>query len=144
MKWTGFGRKPSWPNFKVLYRHRLEGLMKTTKNHSQDSHSPGRYLNPGPPECEAGVLTTRTLRSVWAQQIWVGSSEGIKGKVSGPSETFRKGGSSPPSRVFCGLSFSFLLLLLRGNVSQSVNYPVELCIQKIWVHLTLGFAVHSF
>jgi hypothetical protein len=42
----------------------LEGLRKTTKNLSQDSRSPGRDLNPGPPEYEAGVLTTRPRRLV--------------------------------------------------------------------------------
>jgi hypothetical protein len=35
-----------------------------TKNLSQDSRSPGRDLKPGPPEYEAGVLTTRPRRSV--------------------------------------------------------------------------------
>jgi hypothetical protein len=35
--------------------------MKTL---SQNSRSPGRYLNPGPPEYEAGVLPTRLRRSV--------------------------------------------------------------------------------
>jgi hypothetical protein len=38
--------------------------MKTTKNLNQDSQSPGRVLNPGPPENEAGVLTTGPRRSV--------------------------------------------------------------------------------
>jgi hypothetical protein len=37
----------------------LEGLMKTTKDLSQDSRFPGRDLNPGPPEYEAVVLTTQ-------------------------------------------------------------------------------------
>jgi hypothetical protein len=38
---------------------RLEGLRKTTATLSQDSWFPGPDLNPGPPEYEAGVLTTR-------------------------------------------------------------------------------------
>jgi hypothetical protein len=38
----------------------LEGLRKFTENFSQDSPSPGQYFNPGPPEYEAGVLTTRS------------------------------------------------------------------------------------
>jgi hypothetical protein len=42
----------------------LEGMRKTTKNLSQDSRSPGRGLNPGLPEYEAGVLITRPQRSV--------------------------------------------------------------------------------
>jgi hypothetical protein len=52
---------------------RLEGLRKTTKILNQDSLSPGRDLNPGPPEYEAGVLTTRPWRSVvpWGRgQRW--------------------------------------------------------------------------
>jgi NADPH-dependent 7-cyano-7-deazaguanine reductase QueF len=33
------------------------------KNPNQDSRSPGRDFNPGPPEYETGVLTTRPRRS---------------------------------------------------------------------------------
>jgi hypothetical protein len=40
------------------------GSEKTHENLSQDSQSPGRDFNPGPPEYEAGVLTARTRRSV--------------------------------------------------------------------------------
>jgi hypothetical protein len=36
---------------------RLEELGKTTKNLSQDGVSPGRDLNPGSTEYEAGALT---------------------------------------------------------------------------------------
>jgi hypothetical protein len=36
----------------------LEGLRKTTKSLSQNSISPCRNRNPGPPEYEAGILTT--------------------------------------------------------------------------------------
>jgi hypothetical protein len=43
--------------------NRLEGLWKTDEN-IQDSLSPGRDLNPVPPEYEAGVLTTQARRSV--------------------------------------------------------------------------------
>jgi hypothetical protein len=43
---------------------RLEGLRKRTGNLNQDSRSPGPDLNPGPPEYEAGVLTTRPQRLV--------------------------------------------------------------------------------
>jgi hypothetical protein len=43
--------------FKLLSRHLSEG---TDEYHEtpQDSRPPGRDLNPGPPEYEAGVLTT--------------------------------------------------------------------------------------
>jgi hypothetical protein len=34
------------------------------KNLSYDSRSPSRYLNPGPPAYEAGVLTTQPRHSV--------------------------------------------------------------------------------
>jgi hypothetical protein len=43
----------------------LEELRKAMKNLSQDSRSPGRDLNLGPPECEAGLLTTQSLRLVF-------------------------------------------------------------------------------
>jgi hypothetical protein len=43
---------------------RLEGLRKNTKNLSQDSEFPGRHLNPGPPEYEAGALTAQPRRLV--------------------------------------------------------------------------------
>jgi hypothetical protein len=64
MNWKGCGRKRSWPNLRYYPGICLEGLTKTTKNLSQHSRSPGRDLNPGPPEYEAGVLTTRTLSLV--------------------------------------------------------------------------------
>jgi hypothetical protein len=42
--------------FKVLPQNlRGETEEKYEKPHSQDSRSPGRNLNPGPPEYEAGV-----------------------------------------------------------------------------------------
>jgi hypothetical protein len=42
----------------------LEVLSKTTKTLSQDSRSSDRELNPGPPEYEAAMITTRPRRSV--------------------------------------------------------------------------------
>jgi hypothetical protein len=42
----------------------LEVLRKTVKNLSQDSRSPGWDINSGPPDYEAGVLTTRLRRPV--------------------------------------------------------------------------------
>jgi hypothetical protein len=64
MNWRGCGRKRSCPNFKYYTGICLEGLTKTMKNLSQDSRSPGRDSNPGPPEYYAGMLTTRPRRSV--------------------------------------------------------------------------------
>jgi hypothetical protein len=40
---------------KVLCRHFLEELRKTTMDLSQDSRSTGRDLDPGPPEYGTGV-----------------------------------------------------------------------------------------
>jgi hypothetical protein len=56
--------KRSWSNFKVLSRHSPGGLRKTKKSLSHDSRSPGRDLNSGPPEYEAGELPTPPLLSV--------------------------------------------------------------------------------
>jgi hypothetical protein len=56
MNRKGCGTKQSWPNLRYYPGICLEGLRKTTKNLTQDNRSPGRDLNPGPPEYEAGVL----------------------------------------------------------------------------------------
>jgi hypothetical protein len=64
MNWKGCGRKRSWPNLRYYPDICLEGLRKKTKNLSQFIRSPGRDLNPGPPEYEAEVLTTRPRRSM--------------------------------------------------------------------------------
>jgi hypothetical protein len=44
-----FGRKRSWPNFKVIFWHSLEG---NEENHEipGDIRSAGRDFNPGAPE----------------------------------------------------------------------------------------------
>jgi hypothetical protein len=62
INWKGFGRKWSWPNFKVLSRHSPGGTEDNHENRSEVSRSSDRDLNPGPPESEAGVLTTRPRR----------------------------------------------------------------------------------
>jgi hypothetical protein len=47
----------------LILRHypsiRLSGLRKTMRHFSQNSPSTARYLNPGLPELEAGVVTAR-------------------------------------------------------------------------------------
>jgi hypothetical protein len=43
------------PNFKEIYRRSPEVKPRKTQN----SRFPGHYLNPGPPEYEARVLTTQ-------------------------------------------------------------------------------------
>jgi hypothetical protein len=46
--------------FMVLSQHFPGGgLRKPTTHVNQDSLCPGRYLSPGPPECETRVLITR-------------------------------------------------------------------------------------
>jgi hypothetical protein len=59
MNWKGYGRKRSWPNLRLFPIICLGELSKTTKNLNQNRQSPDRDLNPGPPEYEAVVLTTR-------------------------------------------------------------------------------------
>jgi hypothetical protein len=59
LNWKEVIRKRSWPNFKILSWQSPGGLRKNTENVSQDSRSAGRDLNQGPPEYEAGMLTTQ-------------------------------------------------------------------------------------
>jgi hypothetical protein len=58
MNWNGFGKKRSWPNFKVLSPHLPEGTVGKPWKVCQDSQSLGRDMNPRPPRCKEGVLTT--------------------------------------------------------------------------------------
>jgi hypothetical protein len=50
--------------FKALSWHMPGRTEENHENLSQDSLSPGRDLNPEPPEYETGVLTTQPRRSV--------------------------------------------------------------------------------
>jgi hypothetical protein len=50
--------------FKLLSRHLPGGTEETTKTLIQDSRSPDRHMNSGPPEHEAVVLITRPRISV--------------------------------------------------------------------------------
>jgi hypothetical protein len=67
------GMKQSWHNSEVPSQNLPERTEKNTKSFSQDRWSPGRDLNPVPPEYE-GVLTTRPRRSIslWFEFIHVG------------------------------------------------------------------------
>jgi hypothetical protein len=56
MKW--FGRNGGSLILWYYAGIRLEGLRITTKPLREGMRSLGRYLNPGPPEYVAGVLTT--------------------------------------------------------------------------------------
>jgi hypothetical protein len=57
INWKWFGRKRSWPDFKLLPRN-LHGGTDENHEDSHHSRSPGLVLKPGPSEYEAGVLTT--------------------------------------------------------------------------------------
>jgi hypothetical protein len=59
MDWKGCGRKGSWSNLRWYPFSCLEELRKAARNLSQSIRSLGRDLNSGPPEYEAGVLTTQ-------------------------------------------------------------------------------------
>jgi hypothetical protein len=61
----GFGRKRSWPNLKILSRHSPGGSEKAhEKTPMRISGRRGQDLNPGPPEYEERVLTTRPRLSM--------------------------------------------------------------------------------
>jgi hypothetical protein len=64
MNWKGLEGSCRGLILRKYFSIRLEVLRKITKNLSQDSRFPCLYLNPGLPEYEAGVLTTRPRRSV--------------------------------------------------------------------------------
>jgi hypothetical protein len=64
MNWKRCGRKRWSHNLRYNPGIFLEELGKNTKSLAHDSPSPGRDLNPGPPEYEARVLSTRPQRSV--------------------------------------------------------------------------------
>jgi hypothetical protein len=55
MKWKGFGRKRSWPNFKILFWN-SSGRFEEDYENSLDSRSPAGELKPGPPEYEANTI----------------------------------------------------------------------------------------
>jgi hypothetical protein len=64
MNWKGFGRKRSWPNFKVLFPNSPGVTSEYHENFSYDSRSPGQDLKPGPPEYEEEVITIQLRRFV--------------------------------------------------------------------------------
>jgi hypothetical protein len=64
MNWKICGRRESWSNLRYYPGIYLEGLRKATIILNQDSLSPGRDLNLGPSEYEAGVLATQLQCSV--------------------------------------------------------------------------------
>jgi hypothetical protein len=63
-------RKRSWPNLRYCPDIRLKGLRKTTKKLIQDSRSPNRDLNPGPPKYERGEITSQPRRKQEKAQIF--------------------------------------------------------------------------
>jgi hypothetical protein len=65
MNWKGFGRKLfglilEFLEFGIGIWNFPEGAEENYKNSCQDNLSPGRDLNPGNHEYEAGMLTTPT------------------------------------------------------------------------------------
>jgi hypothetical protein len=64
MNWKECGRKRSWPNLRHYHCICLEELRKVSKDLSQDSRFPVQDFNPGLPEYETGVLTTRARHSL--------------------------------------------------------------------------------
>jgi hypothetical protein len=50
MNRKGFGRKRSWPNFKVVSRYSPEGTRKPIKTSIRIAGRRGRESNPGSPE----------------------------------------------------------------------------------------------
>jgi hypothetical protein len=64
MNCEGCGRKRPRTDLRYYRGICLEELRKTTRNLSQDGRCLGRGFNPGPPEYETGVLTTRQRRLV--------------------------------------------------------------------------------
>jgi hypothetical protein len=71
MNWKECRKSKSWPNSMYYPGICLEGLMRTTKNLSQDRRTSGRDLNSGPPEYEAAVLSTQPRCSVLFPYIFV-------------------------------------------------------------------------
>jgi hypothetical protein len=63
MNWKRFVMTRSWPNLSCYPVMSLEKLRQA-KKHSQHSRSLSHDLNPGPPERETGVLTTRLRRAL--------------------------------------------------------------------------------
>jgi hypothetical protein len=72
MNLKGFGRKRSWPDFKVLSRHSPGGTEENTntKNLNQDSHSPV-------PKIECGTSRIRS-KSFKHSTMTFGKMEGVK------------------------------------------------------------------
>jgi hypothetical protein len=60
MNWKVVGRKRSWPNFKVLYRH-LSGGTKEINENSQYKKSPSRDLKPGPPKLSSPKMESASM-----------------------------------------------------------------------------------
>jgi hypothetical protein len=63
VNWKGFGRKRTQPNLRY-YPSIYVGSEENHEKLSQNHRSPGRDLNPRPPEYVAGVLTTQSWRLV--------------------------------------------------------------------------------
>jgi hypothetical protein len=70
MNWKGHGRKRSGLVFKVLHQN-FPGRIKENYEKRQYSRSPGRDFKLGLKKYESGVLTTRPLRSVGRNNMYM-------------------------------------------------------------------------
>jgi hypothetical protein len=72
-KWMVVGKDLEGSSYGLILRFHpsihLDGLRKTTKNISQDIWSLDLDLNLGPPEYEAGMLTTQPQRLVFSARM---------------------------------------------------------------------------
>jgi hypothetical protein len=123
MNWKQREKKSSRTNFRYYNGMYLEGLRETAKNLFQDIRSAGRDLNPGPPEYEAGVLTTRprhSLRTFIAMNNFSSlqvSKSPLSTRVSNKTRTF-----SPLFSPFCCVrnkpQFSSIRNFMRSSVTS--------------------------
>jgi hypothetical protein len=76
VNWKGCEMKQSLPNLRYYPNICLKELRKTTKNFSQINRFQSRDFNPGPPEYEAGALTTRPDHSIRLKTVRNDACEG--------------------------------------------------------------------
>jgi hypothetical protein len=117
------------------------------KSH-QDSRSPGRYLNPGPPEYEAGVLTTRPRRSVEKVLCSAEYSHEIRWSSTGihTSNTYwnlhKHSDSVQPKKSHWNLTGYCFHIFIPCTVSPYILlYPFQTC---FCFHPFSFFLPHSF
>jgi hypothetical protein len=68
INWKGCDRKLLWPNLRFYAGIILEGLRKTTKASIRIAGLRADF-EPGTPECEAGMLSTRRRHSALSNGV---------------------------------------------------------------------------